>query len=84
MNRDVIEYLLLIGLLFVLLIVYCVYVIIDEKQKVKYYNSIIHYDTHWDKYSDMVEKQKAIIRKKKLELFWLNTLVFFKGVVKWK
>ena len=50
----------------------------------KYYKKTISFDTDWEKYNDMVEEQKKIIRKKKNQLLGLSILVFFKEVFTWK
>ena len=84
MNKEVIEYVILIIILAMLLLLYCFYVINDERKKMKYYKETISYETNWDKYNDMVKAQKKIIFKKQMQLFFLNILVFFKGVIKWK
>lgn len=78
-------YEILLGVLLAALItIYCIYVIIDEREKVKYYNKSFSYETHWDKYSTMVNKQRNIIAKKKLQLYFLKFLVFVKEVFVWK
>lgn len=83
MNKDVVEYVLLIMILSILILVYFGYVINDECKKIKYYKKVISYETEWDKYNNMLKNQKKIIFKKKLQLFYLNILVFLKGVIKW-
>lgn len=83
-TKEVKGYVLLIAVMVVLLIVYMIYVILDERKKIKYYKSTIYYETDWDKYNDMVRKQKRIIHNKKVQLFILQVLVFLKGLVVWK
>ena len=78
MENDIIVYLILIIILAILLLVYSVYVIIDERKKMKYYYSNLLYVTDWDKFSTMVKKQKRIIRKKKIQLFFLTIMVKIK------
>lgn len=82
MENDIIVYLILIIILAILLITYGVYVIIDERKKMKYYYSNLLYVTDWDKFSTMVKKQKRIIRKKKLQLFFLTIMVKIKEIFK--
>lgn len=84
MNKEVIEYVILIIILFILLMSYFGYIIYDERKKTKYYKSTILYETKWDKYSDMIRVQKSIIIKKKIQLFFLELLVGIKSVIKWK
>jgi len=82
MKSDVIVYIILIVLMVILLSVYSIYVIIDERKKVKYYYSNLLYVTDWDKFSTMVKKQNRIIRKKKIQLFFLTIMVKIKGIFK--
>lgn len=82
-NNDAIVYLILIILMVILLITYSVYVIVDERKKMKYYYSYLLYETEWDKFSTMVKKQKRIVRKKKIQLFFLTLLVKIKEIFKW-
>jgi len=84
MKKEIAEYLFLIILLSVLTLLYCFYVIRDERRKMKYYKQTISYETKWDKYSDMVAAQKRVIIKKQIQLFFLNILVFLKGLIIWK
>lgn len=84
MNKEVIEYTVLITLISSLLLVYCLYVINDESKRIKYYKKTILYETAWDKYSSMVKEQRKIIIKKKIQLVGLSILVFFKEVITWK
>ena len=71
-------------LLVVLSITYCVYVLFDEKNKMKYYKSTLSYVTDWDKYNIMVRRQKRIILIKKVQLKYYQFLVFIKGMFVWK
>ena len=84
MDKEIIEYILLIMILATLLLIYCCYVINDERKKIKYYKETISYETNWDKYSDMIKVQKKIILKKKIQLSFLEVLVFIKSVIIWK
>ena len=84
MDKAVAEYLLLIIILTALILIYCFYVICDEKNKIKYYKSTISYSTDYEKYNDMLKVQKKVIRKKRLQLFFLNILVFIRGLIVWK
>lgn len=84
MEKEIAEYLILIIILSILILVYCFYVMYDEKKKIKYYNKTIAYSTNWNKYKDMLKIQKKVIRKKQLQLFFLNILVFLRGLIIWK
>ena len=85
MEKEVLEYLILIIVISSLILAYCLYVAIDENKKnTKYYKATIYYDTNWEKYSDMVKEQKKVLFKKKTQLAILNCLVFFKGLITWK
>lgn len=66
-----------------LLITYGIYVLIDEKKKIKYYKKTLLYTTEWDKYYTMLQKQKRIIFYKKIQLLWLKILVGIKGLIPW-
>lgn len=84
MNKQEMYEILLCVLLAVLITVYCIYVIIDERQKVKYYNKNFSYETHWGKYNTMVNKQRKIITKKKIQLYFLKFLVFIREIFIWE
>lgn len=84
MDKDIMFDIVLCALLVVLIVTYCIYVIIDERYKMKYYKSTLTYVTHWDKYSTMVEKQKRVIILKKIELRYYQFLVFIKRLFVWK
>lgn len=75
MNGDVIFNIVLISIMVLILIVYSVYVILDEKKKRRYYKSKIYYETGWDMYSTMVQKQRKILLQKRIQLVWLTFLV---------
>lgn len=86
MNRDVIFNLVLIILMVILLITYSIYVLVDERKKWKrrkYYESHIVYETDYNMYFDMVKKQKIIIIKKSIQLFFLTILVKLKELFSW-
>jgi len=83
-NRDIIEYLILIIVLSILLVVYFFYIKYDDKKRINYYKTVVLYESDWDKYSDMVRVQKRVIFRKKIQLIYYKVLVFFKGVIIWK
>ena len=84
MNKEVIDYFLMIVLLAVVIISYIIYVILDEHKKLKYYDKPLYYETDWDKYSTMVVKQKKILLSKKIELIYYKLLLKIKRIFVWK
>lgn len=82
MNKKEMFEIVLCVVLVVLMIVYSIYVILDEQEKTKYYKKTFYYVTDWGKYNKMV--QRKIITKKKVQLYLLKALVFMKEVFIWK
>lgn len=82
MNKDIIIDIIICVTLISLLIIYSIYVIIDERKKIKYYNKIICYNTNWDKYQTMLKEQNKIIINKKIELYRLKILVMIRRIFK--
>ena len=82
MDSELRFYIVLIGLMSTIMIIYSIYIIFDEKKKRKYYKSKIYYDKEWDMYNTMVKKQKRVIFFKRLELVWLTLLVKIKRFFK--
>lgn len=78
------EYFILITVMALLIIIYSIYVLLDEHKKLKYYNKPLYYETDWDKYSTMIVKQKKILLSKKMELLYYKTLVKIKRMFVWK
>jgi len=72
----------LCGIMFIILIIFIIHILNSEKQKAKYYKGIIYFDTNFGKHRDMVERQKIILLKKKIQLFFLTFLVGLKEVFK--
>ena len=68
----------------IVIIIYSIYVLLDEHKKLKYYDKNLYYETDWDKYSTMIVKQKKILFYKKLELLYYKTLVIIKRIFVWK
>ena len=52
----------------------------SEKKRTKYYNYKIKYDYDFGKYDSMLKKQKLVIFKKRVQLFFLKLLVKVKKV----
>lgn len=84
MSGEVFEYFILITVMALLIIIYSIYVLLDEHKKLKYYNKPLYYETDWDKYSTMIVKQKKILLYKKMELLYYKTLVKIKRMFVWK
>jgi len=56
----------------------------NRHKKLTYYDKKLYYETDWDKYSTMVEKQKKILFLKKIELLYYKILVKIKRALRWK
>ena len=67
----------------IILLVYSIFVIIEEREKMKYYKYNILYVTNWDKYNTMVKKQKRVLFKKKIQLTFLTVFVRVRRLFKW-
>lgn len=84
MSNDLIFKIVLLIIWIGLILAYCIFVIIDENKKynrLQYYKKNISYEFDYDKYIKMVKKMKKVLRKKKLKLFCLKVLVFFKELI---
>ena len=85
MNSKIIWlYIFLCLIMLTIIILNFIYITIHNRHKAKYYSSMIYYETDWDKYTTMVKKQKKIIRKKAIEIFWLKLLIKLKRIMIWK
>ena len=82
MNIEIIIYGTFSVVLTILLLVYSIFVIIEEREKMKYYKYNILYVTNWDKYNTMVKKQKRVLFKKKVQLTFLTVLVKVRRIFK--
>ena len=74
------DYLILIIILSSLLVIYTIYILIDDYKKEKYYNKNIYYITEWDKYESIIKLQKRIIFRKKIKLLFYK----IRSKIKWK
>lgn len=63
-----------------ILIFWLVYLYDSERKKSNYYKYRISYEEELTKYYAILKKQKIVILKKKIQLFWLRLLVKVKGV----
>ena len=76
MNIEIIIY-GTICLILLLLLLLIVFVIVNDKDySIKFYKYKIKYDEDLEKYYKIMKKQKRIILKKRIKLFFLN---FFRG-----
>lgn len=75
-------YIFLCALVFILLIVFIIYILDQEKSKTRYYKQKILYSTNYDKHISMVSHQKRVLLRKKIYLYFLLLLVGIKEVVK--
>ena len=78
----VLMYAFLCGIMFIILIIFIIHILNNEKKKAKYYRGIIYFETNYDKHQEMVERQKIVLIKKKIQLFFLTFLVALKEVFK--
>lgn len=87
MDSDVVISILLLVVIMALLVLYSIFAIIEERRKlkkVKYYKTTIKFSCEYFKYIDMVKKMRKVILKKKIQLVFLEFLVFMKGILIWK
>ena len=80
-------YMILLFIEITILIIYSIYVIVDERKrwlKREFFKYTIHYEIDYTLYFDMVKKMKIVLFKKKLELLYLNILICLKRLITWK
>lgn len=78
---------LLLVIIVVLLLIYSLFVIFDERRKLKemkYYKTTIKFSCDYFKYMNMVKEMKKVLLKKQVQLVFLEVLVFLRGLVIWK
>lgn len=78
----VLLYTFLCGIMFIILFIFIIHILNSEKKKAKYYKGIIYFETDFGKHSEMVERQKILLLKKKIQLYFLTFLVKIKEVIK--
>ena len=86
MNKDLIESIVLLVVAMVLILIYGIFVIIDERKKWnkrEFFKYTLYYEIDYFLYMDMVKKMKKVLFKKRLELVVLNILVFFRRPFVW-
>ncbi len=86
MNKDLIESIVLLVIAMILILIYGIFVIIDERKKwnkKEFFKYTLYYEVDYFLYMDMVKKMKKVLFKKRLELVVLNILVFFRRLFVW-
>ena len=86
MNKDLIESIVLLVVAMILILIYGIFVIIDERKKwnkKEFFKYTLYYEVDYFLYMDMVKKMKKVLFKKRLELVVLNILVFFRRLFVW-
>ena len=87
MNKDLIESIVLLVIAMILILIYEIFVIIDERKKwnkKEFFKYTLYYEVDYFLYMDMVKKMKKVLFKKRLELVVLSILVFFRRLFVWK
>lgn len=87
MDKDLLFSIALLITAIVLLVVYMVYVIVDERKKWnkrEFFKYTLYYEVDYFLYMDMVKKMKKVLFKKRIELLWLSILVMIRGLFVWK
>ena len=85
-NKDLIESIVLLIIAIILILIYGIFVIIDERKKWnkrEFFKYTLYYEIDYFLYMDMVKKMKKVLFKKRLELVVLNILVFFRRLFVW-
>jgi len=85
-NKDLIESIVLLVIAMILILIYGIFVIIDERKKwnkKEFFKYTLYYEVDYFLYMDMVKKMKKVLFKKRLELVVLNILVFFRRLFVW-
>ena len=86
MNKDLIESIVLLVVAMILILIYGIFVIIDERKKwnkKEFFKYTLYYEVDYFLYMDMVKKMKKVLFKKRLKLVVLSILVFFRRLFVW-
>ena len=86
MNKDLIESIVLLVIAMILILIYGIFVIIDERKKwnkKEFFKYTLYYEVDYFLYMDMVKKMKKVLFKKRLKLVVLSILVFFRRLFVW-
>lgn len=81
-EQQILMYVFLGGMMVIIVIVFIIKILNNSMMKTKYYNSTIYFDHDYTKHREMVEKQKIVLLKKKIQLLILTILVRIKEVFK--
>lgn len=85
-NRDLMINIILLIIAIFLLMIYMIYVLVDERKKWnmrEFFKYRIYYEVDYFLYMDMVKKMKKDLFKKKFELVCLSVLVFLRRIFIW-
>ena len=85
-NKDLIESIVLLVIAMILILIYGIFVIIDERKKwnkKEFFKYTLYYEVDYFLYMDMIKKMKKVLFKKRLELVVLSILVFFRRLFVW-
>lgn len=83
-NRDLMINIILLLIAIFLLMIYMIYVLVDERKnwnKRKFFKYTLYYEVDYFLYMDMVKKMKKVLLKKRLELLWLNFLLLLRRFI---
>ncbi len=86
-NRDLMINIILLIIAIFLLMIYMIYVLVDERKKWnkrEFFKYTLYYEVDYFLYMNMVKKMKKVLLKKKLELLWLNFLLLLRRFIIWK
>ena len=86
MNKDLIESIVLLVIAMILILIYGIFVIIDERKKwnkKEFFKYTLYYEVDYFLYMDMVKKMKKVLFKKRLKLVVLSILVFIRRLFVW-
>ena len=86
MNKDLIESIVLLVIAMILILIYGIFVIIDERKKwnkKEFFKYTLYYEVDYFLYMDMIKKMKKVLFKKRLELVVSSILVFFRRLFVW-
>ena len=86
-NRDLMINIILLIIAIFLLMIYMIYVLVDERKKWnkrEFFKYTLYYEVDYFLYMNMVKKMKKVLLKKRLELLWLNFLLLLRRFIIWK
>lgn len=86
MSKDLIVSIALLVIAIILILIYGIFVIIDERKqwnKREFFKYTLYYEVDYFLYMDMVKKMKKVLFKKRLKLLYLSILVFLRRLFIW-